>query len=136
MNPVDVNYIAVFVAAVAAMLLGSIWYSPLLFGNIWMNLINKTKEELRSTNTPKTYLVAFISELIMAFILYHIIIYSKADSLTDGLLTGFWVWLGFVGTTAIINFMFEGRKLKQYFIDTFYHLVSLLLMGAIISFWI
>jgi len=136
MHLVDVNYAAVILSAAAAMILGSVWYSPILFGKAWMNLINKTKDELRETNTPKTYLVTFISELIIAFVLYHIMIFSKAASFTDGLLTGFWLWLGFVATTSIINFMFEGRKLKQYFIDTFYHLVSLLLMGGIISFWI
>ncbi len=136
MQSVDVNYFAVILSAIAAMILGSLWYSPVMFGKTWMNLINKTEDELKTANTPKTYVVAFISELIMAFVLFHIMIYSNAESFFEGALAGFWMWIGFVATTSIINFMFEGRKLKQYFIDTLYHLVSLLLMGIILSFWI
>lgn len=136
MNSVEINYLAIVLSAVAAMVLGSIWYSPVFFGNAWMNLIGKTKDELKETNTPKTYIIAFISELIMAFVLFHLMIYAGAETFLEGLAAGFWTWLGFVGTTAIINFMFEGRKLKQYFIDTLFHLITLLMMGGIISFWI
>ena len=45
MESMAINYWAVLVAAVAYMILGAIWYSPILFGSAWMRLIGKTKEQ-------------------------------------------------------------------------------------------
>ena len=36
---IDLNYWAVLVSAVASMTIGALWYSPILFGKIWMNLM-------------------------------------------------------------------------------------------------
>jgi len=50
MNCMGVNLLAVLVAAVATMIVGFLWYSPLLFAKPWMTLMgydpnDKTKQE-------------------------------------------------------------------------------------------
>ena len=42
----SVNYLAVVVAAVVSIIIGSLWYSPLLFGNVWMRLQRFTKKDM------------------------------------------------------------------------------------------
>ena len=41
------NYLAVGVAALATILIGALWYSPLLFGNIWLKATGYTQEQMR-----------------------------------------------------------------------------------------
>jgi hypothetical protein len=43
---VDLNYLAVVVAALVPIVLGALWYSPLLFADRWMRAVGRTREEL------------------------------------------------------------------------------------------
>jgi len=69
---ITVNIIAVIVAAVAAMVIAFIWYSPSAFGNKWMKLsgIDKRKAAaMKKKGMGKTMLVGFIAALVMAYVL-------------------------------------------------------------------
>ena len=43
----EVNYLAVLVAAIVNMVVGALWYSPLLFGKAWMKLTGFNKKQLK-----------------------------------------------------------------------------------------
>ena len=43
---VEINYLAVLVAGVAAVAVGFLWYGPLLFAKPWMKLMGHTKETM------------------------------------------------------------------------------------------
>ncbi|MBD3233937.1 MAG: DUF1761 family protein [candidate division Zixibacteria bacterium] len=135
MPEVSVNYLAVLVAAIVNMIIGALWYSPLLFGKSWMGLVGKSEEDLRKENSPIPYIIAFVSSLIMAYVLSHIIDYIYADSILEGLQAGFWSWLGFTATTFATNYAFQRQSTKLYLIDALYYLVGLLVMGIILAVW-
>ncbi len=44
--PVDINYWAVLVAAVVSMVIGALWYSPVLFGKLWMKYSGLSDKKL------------------------------------------------------------------------------------------
>ena len=50
----DINWIAVLVAAVSAFMIGGIWYGP-LFGKKWMELVGKTEEDIKDANMLMIY---------------------------------------------------------------------------------
>ena len=54
------NFYAILVAAVAAMILGMIWYNPKVFGAIWMKEIGMSEEKARSGNLLKIFGFAFL----------------------------------------------------------------------------
>ena len=69
---IGVNLLAVLLAAVAANLLGMLWYSPLLFGKKWMGLsglTDKKLQEAKKKGMAKNYFIGFVSTLVMAFVL-------------------------------------------------------------------
>lgn len=132
---VDINYLAILVATVAGMVLGALWYSPVLFYKAWLDGLGKTDEEVQAEAGPLNYVGTFIAILVMAYVLAHILDAFKADSLWMGIQGGFWSWLGLVATTKGINSIFDGSSLKLYLVDVGYHLVMLLLMGAILAIW-
>ena len=45
MGILNLNWVAIFAAAIAGMLIGVAWYSPLLFGKAWLKALGKTSEE-------------------------------------------------------------------------------------------
>mgnify|MGYP002630416251 FL=1 len=134
-----INYLAVFVAGLIPMIVGSIWYGP-LFGKKWMELEGKTEEELRAKFNPlKSYGVTFVFALLMAYVLLHVLnAFSDAygmSGLTAGIQGGFWVWLGFVLTIGWQQVAFSGQSLALWLINSLYNLVTLVCMGALLSTW-
>ncbi len=136
MTPVSINYLAVLVAAVVPMVLGGLWYSPLLFAKKFMALVGKTQEELKKHFNPaRDYGLSFLTALVMSYILAHFVSYTRATTIGSGMQTGFWLWLGFVVTTNSSTVIFEGRKSGLYWINMGYNFVCLLVMGAILAVW-
>ena len=133
------NLVAVLVAGLIPMIIGSIWYGP-VFGRLWMNLVGKTEEEIRESMRPiKMYVVTFIMSLIMAFVLAHVL-EALADAyavtgLSAGIQVAFWMWLGFVLTVGYQAVAFEDKKLRLFGLNMAYNLISMLAMGSLLGLW-
>ncbi len=139
---VEVNYLAVIVAAVANMALGFVWYGP-LFGKVWMQLSGRTMQDIDAqkskTNVNVGYGIAFVGSLVMAFVLSHAIIFASAylgvSGLNAGLQAGLWNWLGFIAPVTLGTVLWDGKPWKLWFLTNGYYLLSLLMMGSIIAVW-
>lgn len=134
MPQIEINYLAVLAAAVSSMVIGALWYSPVLFAKSWMAELGKKQEDLQS-GAGMGYLLAAVAALVEAYVLAHIVNYAQATTLSEALQTGAWVWLGFVATTTAINYKFQGKSLKLYVIDAGNHLAVLLAMATILTLW-
>jgi hypothetical protein len=133
------NLLAVLVAGLIPMVVGSLWYGP-LFGRQWMRMVGKTEDELKQQFNPlKSYGVTFLMALIMSYVLAHILIaWEEAYGLSGlwaGMQGGFWVWLGFVLTVGWQNVAFEDKPTGLYWLNMLYNLVTLLAMGAVLGVW-
>ncbi len=138
------NYIAVLVAAVAAVALGSLWYGP-LFGKAWMKTLGFGPEDLeRMKNDPagkkkmmRSYAIMAVGSLIMSFVLARTLIAVNTTEHIAGvglaLKVAFWYWLGFVAPVSISGVLWESKSWKWWFITAGYYLVSLFVMGVIIT---
>lgn len=137
MPQADINNLAVLASAIVNMVVGSLWYSPLLFGNQWIAAMQKTKAEMEQMKkgAGKAYAGSFIAALVMAYVLAHFVDFAGAASAREGMQAGFWVWLGFVATTGLSGMLFEQRPKMLYLINTGYYLVTLLIVGALLAVW-
>ena len=138
LQQVDVNYLAVLAAAIASMIVGFIWYGP-LFGKMWMQSMkmdNKKMQEAKKKGMGKTYILAFLTTLIMSYVLAHFVDYVEAKTVMDGVILGFWLWIGFLATTQIGSVLWEGKPVKLYLINTLHYLVALAVMAAILAVWV
>lgn len=139
---VEVNFLAVILAAVAQMALGFLWYGP-LFGKPWMKMkgfANKSKEETAEMQKKMMpyYGVTFVLALVTAYVLAHVMFLSQNffdySSVVTGLMSGFWMWLGFMLPVQAGAIIFsENRNWKLLSIDTTYQLVALLVMGLVLG---
>jgi len=135
----DINYLAVLGAAVASMILGSIWYSPMLFGNLWMKLSkmnSKDKKKAQQKGMGKLYFTSFITVLITSFVLANFVDFLQAGTIVEGMQVGFMVWFGFVATMLLNNVIWGKESIKAYFLNAGFHLVSLVLMSSILTIWV
>lgn len=135
----DINIVLVLIAALAAWGLGALWYSPLLFGKQWMAEMGFTPESMHGMKmTPKLAMaLGFLGAVLTAGVLSCFIAVWEALEGTSGLILnlqlGFIVWLGFVMPVNAGVVLWEGKSVKLFALVTGYHLVSLLLMGALLS---
>jgi len=134
---VEINYLAVLVAAIIYYAGGALWYSPLLFGKGWMGLVGLTEEKIKEAQKDawKSYLTAFIAALLISYGISRIESYMNVITFGGGMHTGFWTWLCFVVTTMATNNSFAGRSPKLLLIDSGYHLYGFLMMGVVLAVW-
>lgn len=134
----EINVLAVIVAAIVSMVIGSIWYSPLLFGNIWMKLsdikFSKDKKEQQAMML-RSYGLGVVSSLVLAYVLARFIQLFEADTAAAGAEIAFWAWLGFIVTTQFGAVLWEGRSYKVFLIGAGNMLVTLVSMGVILAVW-
>ena len=134
MENISINYWAVLVAGLLYYFLGALWYSPLLFAKPWMRLNGFTEEDFKDKNAFR-YNVAFFNSLLMSFVLAHMVLFFGDSTIMVAVETAVWLWIGFVATFTLTNYMFSNRPIKLFMIDSGYNLVGLLMMAVIISAW-
>ncbi len=129
----DVNLLAVFLAALSAFFLGFIWYT-VVFAKPWQKEIGMG-ENANNAQPPalgKLLLGSFVLEVLMAFVLARFFIGTQAD-LVGGIKAGFLVGLTLVGFAFGVNYLFEGKSIKHWLINAGYNTVVFAVMGAIIG---
>lgn len=140
---IHVNWFAVVVASLAHFMVGFVWYS-FLFMKPWMkemgyDKMSKKERDKGKKQMPRSMAINFAALLVTAYVLSHVIQFSsafyKVSGITAGLQSGFWIWLGFLATTALNGVAWEGRSWKLYAINVSAQLVGLLLMGSILAVW-
>lgn len=132
---VEINYIVVLIVAVVNYVIGAIWYSPALFGPRWMLAVGKSEQDLKRTNMGVAYAGAFISAVMMAYVLALFIGFAQAKTILSGAGIGLWAWVGFVAAPKLSNYLFSSWPRDLYLINNGYQLVSLLVMGALLAVW-
>lgn len=129
------NVWAVLVATVLPMVIGSIWYGPLM-GKKWMELMETTEEEIRASfNAMKSYGGSTVTGLILAFVLGTLVQTTGADGWLAGACLGGLCWFGFVVTFGYQAVAFEDKKVSLYAMSLGYNLVTFVAMGALLGAW-
>jgi hypothetical protein len=129
-----ISYVGVVVATVAGFLFGGVWYG--IFSKQWMAAIGKTEKELNNSGSLAIpMVVAAIAQLVMAYVLAGVIGHLGPGQVTlwNGIISGFFIWFGFVLTTLVVNHSFQGQKRVLTILDGGHWLGVLLIQGAIIG---
>ena len=129
----EINFFTVLIAAVINMVIGFIWYSPGVFGRSWMEVTGKTQDDLEEMKkeASKAYAFSFLGALVMSYVLAHFVYYLQATNIMEGIQIGSFLWLGFVATTTLNSYLFEGKSKKLLLINAGYYLVALIVMAVI-----
>lgn len=135
---VEVNYLAVLLAGLSSMVVGSIWYARNVFGDTWSRLAKVDMSKQPSSKELTTLMgLTFIASLVTAYVLAHVAYLSNSffrnSFLQDALSTAFWVWLGFTGLRLLTHDLFEGRRKKLTLLNISNEFITFLVMGLVIG---
>ena len=140
---IHINYLAVLAAGVANIVIGGLWYSPLLFGKAWAKLmgldkLSKAEKAKMMERAKPGYAFAFLAALVMSYVMAYSVSSARTmnfSGLSAGLIIGFWIWLGYIVTSQVNSVLWEGKPVKLYWINVGGYLVSYLVTGAILAVW-
>jgi hypothetical protein len=122
-----VNYLAILIATIAGFAFGSAYYISL--SKPWLAAIGKTKEEIAAggKGSPMPFIVSIVALAGIAHL------GPGQVTLRNGIVSGLFMWLGFVITTMAVNNAFGQRKASLTIIDGIHWLGVLVIQGAIIG---
>jgi hypothetical protein len=129
----EVNVWAVLAAGVASMVLGGLWYSPVLFGNAWMRASGMTEERARTANMAKVMGTAFVLAVVGAAVFAMFLGPRPAPGFAAA--AGLSAGLCWVAGSFGINYLFEQRPLRLFAINGGYHTLQYTLIGLILGLW-
>jgi Protein of unknown function (DUF1761) len=160
----EFNFIALFVGALVTLLIGMIWYSEKVFGNVWMREAGLHKEDLQKGSMLKIFGFTYLFSVMIMTVVQALVIHqggaiamvggpgeltkavpSYSAFMSDygtafrtfkhGALHGFATGLFFAFPMIAINGLFERKSWKYIFIHSGYWMLTLIIMGAIICGW-
>lgn len=130
---ITVNVWAVLVAAVAYFALGAGWYMAL--AKPWMAAVGFSREDVADGPNPAIYGLTFVLEVVTVFTLAVLLRNSTLSGVADGASLGALIGIGIWFALMSVTFMYESRKPALFLIDGGYHLLALVVAGAILGAW-
>lgn len=133
---VHINFWAVVLATVGAMVVGTIWYAPPVFGSVWGKLTNGGQRP-RNKGMARPMIITIIVCLVTAYVLAYFASmanqFYQGGFLANTLGTALLLWLGFSATRLVAHDAFESRPTKLTALNMGNDLATLLVMGLIIG---
>jgi hypothetical protein len=134
MHHLHLNHWAVIVAALFQWFLGALWYSPPLFAKPWAAMLG-IKMDGEKKGLATGMIASILCDLLLSFVLAHLVLWSGAATFAMGCLVGFIAWAGFIVGPNVPQGIYERRPFKLFAINGGYWLVALVLSGGLIAAW-
>ncbi|MFD2822540.1 DUF1761 domain-containing protein [Lacinutrix iliipiscaria] len=154
-----INPWSIPIAAVAALVIGAVWYNPKVFGNAWMRESGMTEEKMKGGNMAKIFGLALLFAALLAVLLMQFTNHqwgamgmiggdpALAKPSFDGFMADYGnafrtfkhgalhgTIFGVLGALPILgtNALFERKSAKYIFINAGYWILTLAVMGALL----
>ena len=157
-----INPIAIPIAAIAALVIGALWYNPKIgFGNLWLRESGMTEEKMKSGKMAVIFGLSLVFAALLALLLMQFTNHQwgafgmiGGDPAADGVLPSFEAFMadygtafrtfkhgalhgtifGVLGALPIIGTiaLFERKSAKYIFVNAGYWILTLAVMGAIL----
>lgn len=132
MQHVPIHPIPFIIAVLVKIVVGALWYSPVLFLKRWQRLSGVTDEQMKG-GMAKGMTTWIVGALLMAFVLAHAVYYAGANSIWVGAAVGFANWVGFVLVVQLDDWAAAKRPTGLLLINAGANLVALVIMGAVFA---
>lgn len=130
-----INWGAVLVAAIVHWLLGAVWFT--VFSKAWTAGLRMPEEQLEAYRAHPNfwpYIIAFLCNLILAFVIARVLAIGEVHTLVRGFRIG--ILVGLAAAVALVTEMvFEMMGQTFMAISAGYPLVGCILMGIILGAW-
>lgn len=139
----EMNWLALLTAAASALVIGSIYYHPKVFGNAWMKSAGLNEEKLKGGNMVVILGGAFVLAFILAFFIFFSI--ESGHSTTGenlghktfghGMIHGIILAVMTAVPVIVVNGMFERKKAMNNLLHVGYWILTYAIMAGIVDAW-
>lgn len=155
----EINFLALLLAALSTLVVGFIWYNPKVFGGIWMRESGTSEEKMKGANMIMIFGLSVVYAFLISFLLQMLTIHqfgalgmvggdptaakpSYAAFMADygdafrtfkhGALHGFMTGLFLAFPLTATNALYERRSFKYVMVTSGFWIVCFTIMGGII----
>lgn len=129
----DLNWWHIGVATLAGMVIGWLWYSPLLFGSQWIKASKVSKKELAASgNSPVPYVKALVGHFVVAIALAELVHVFAATTVWEGVQVGLLVGVGLLVALHMVHLAFRGGTALA-LINASYDVVVVAVMAGLLA---
>jgi hypothetical protein len=127
----ELNWIAVALCAVSSLVIGGLWYSPVLFARQWQSAAGLSDDQAQGGNMAVILGGAFLLSLLAAAVFSMFL--GTDMSVGAATAAGFAAGLCWVAASYGINYLFERRPLRLWLINGGYHVLQFTAFGLILG---
>lgn len=127
--------IGIFLAALASIVLGGFWYSPLFAGPLWMREIGLTEEKMRDSSlTPaKVMAIAILLDVAFAVLLNVLFSWIGVRTVAQGAVFAAACSVVFYVVPLLVHSVFDNSSKKVWAIYSSHEVLHSAVVGAIIA---
>lgn len=129
-----VNWIAIIVAAVVAIVIGFAYYSPQAMGNRWMAYLGTSRAQLGNPE-PTGMGAGVLASLVNAWVLSILALNLGATGIDGGFLLGVLCWFGFMATITAAEVAFLKQPWGLWLVNNLHNLIVQIVMAVIVTIW-
>jgi hypothetical protein len=126
-----VNYLAIIVAAIAAVVIGIVYYGVLGVGDRQSRMLGANPTRPGPVQGATGLIVGLVNAWVIAVLSLNL----GATSLSDAILLGALVWLGFGATFKAAQVAFERRPWSLWGLQAIHDLFVEIVVAAIVTLW-
>ena len=136
----ELNYLALFVAAIASFAVGAIWFGPKTFFPVWWKLMGRKPEEAAgSGNVGLMFALTFVGQVAIGFAAALVLRLEELAGFTIDAGTGLQVGLllgVFVAAAASLSHrLFGGQGYRVWLLEVGSDILQIITMAVILSVW-
>lgn len=133
----NVNWLSMAISALIPTLIGFVYYSKPLFGNLWMTSSGMTDEKVKQGNMP---LIIGLSVVMSFFLSFFLLNFNNGpgqegqyDTFKHGAFHGLIIAIIIVMPIVVSKSLYEQKSWKITLVDIGYWVISLALMGGLLD---
>jgi hypothetical protein len=130
--PLPTSVLPIALSLIATMVLGMVWFSPLLFAKQWMRLTKTSAQAVKNGAGPEAYLVSILMNLLIAIVLCTVFSVMKVTDVKPAISLAFLFWAAFGAVPMLNHAMYDRTPRALVAIYAGYDLCNALIVALIL----
>lgn len=139
----DINWLAVFAGAIAAFLIGGLWFSPKAFYPVWWRAKGRNPDEVPGSGLNmgivfgSSFLALLVQSAVMASLMQLLRTSGGSENFgaLQGATLGLIVGIGIAAASSLSHRLFGQDGFKVWTIEIGNDILNLIVIGAILALW-
>lgn len=127
-----INYMLLGIVVVIIQGIGALWYSPFLFGAMWVENLGVDPQEISARLGTTPYVLSILGSILLCMVMNRVIVLTKTRGVLNGIKLAGLLWLGLVFTALATHYAFFGMT-RLIFIDAGKDLLAMTIAGGMLA---